>query len=203
MPVQDTNPERRNLSLTSLAFIAYYYGGGHFDNNTVQLQVISGEFSRPAVLATLAWIGFLWFLYRYWLTHAGEFANGFSHEFWQQHKSSYVARYLERQTGKHVASHEDSGHVITGLSWKGTRAVIHWLRAKDISRNADGSIQSYGIDSELDDIPLAGPRGWRVTARATLICVLRYPSFSNYAAPYCLAAIAIVGAIGRHAFACL
>ena len=80
MSIEDTNPERRNLLIASLAFIAYFYGGGQLPDNTISLQIVELIFSRPAVLAVLAWILLFWFAYRYWVVNRNKFSEGYSKE---------------------------------------------------------------------------------------------------------------------------
>ena len=78
MPVSDNNPERRNLTVTSLCFSAYFLAGGHFQDAVVKLQVVNVEFEKPFVLVFMAWAMLFWFALRYWQTSQGEF-NGNSH----------------------------------------------------------------------------------------------------------------------------
>lgn len=66
MAIQDSNPERRNLVVTALAFILYYAGGGTLSDYAVRVTVVNLTFARPDVLAAAAWAMLIWFGLRYW-----------------------------------------------------------------------------------------------------------------------------------------
>ena len=62
---EDSYPERRNLIVTSLGFIAFSFAGGDLNDGVVQLGVINAKFNHPDFLIVLVWIIFAWFIYRY------------------------------------------------------------------------------------------------------------------------------------------
>lgn len=66
--IDDSHPERRNLSATSLAFIVFYVGGGNFVDGDVTLAVINAHFSNTYLLAAIAWVILFWFAFRYHVT---------------------------------------------------------------------------------------------------------------------------------------
>jgi len=68
MPYSDSNPERRNLTVLSLAIIVYYLAGGEFLNNEVKLVIINAKFNNPSVLIAFVWVMLCWFLFRYFVT---------------------------------------------------------------------------------------------------------------------------------------
>ena len=53
MPLADNDPSRRNLMVTSLAFIAYFWADGCFTDSTVRLQVVNVSFDKPDVTSLL------------------------------------------------------------------------------------------------------------------------------------------------------
>lgn len=65
MAVEDSQPERRNLVITSLSIIVFYLAGGQFTDNTVNLQVVNIRFEKTEVLAGFVWLMLLWFAFRY------------------------------------------------------------------------------------------------------------------------------------------
>lgn len=71
MAIQDSDPARRNLTVTSFAFIVFSLAGGYFDHNVVRLQVVNLKFENPEALALFAWALLLWFAYRFWQTRKG------------------------------------------------------------------------------------------------------------------------------------
>jgi hypothetical protein len=70
--VNDSSPERRNLLITSLAFIAFYGGGAEISSNELRLVLVDASFSRSYFLAIMVWIAIGWFALRFWQKSDGE-----------------------------------------------------------------------------------------------------------------------------------
>lgn len=66
MPIADASPERRNLSVLSLAIIVYYVGGGYVADSSISLPMLNIGFTRPTALVVLLWGTLLWLHFRYW-----------------------------------------------------------------------------------------------------------------------------------------
>lgn len=203
MAIQDNDPERRNLTVTAMAFIAYYYAGGSFSDSTVTLQVISADFSKPEVLAFLAWAALIWFIYRYWQSHRGTFSGGFSTEFDQWRSKKYIHNYAARQLGKELVEDKEEGYHVRSLHWERGAALITLIYAANVKRNEHGKIQSYSTTGDTKDIkiiPMKGLGGRFLSLRATFECWFEHPSFSQYLVPYILAVLAVLGGIYRECF---
>lgn len=203
MAIQDSDPERRNLMVTAIAFIAYFYAGGSFPETSVKLQVINANFSRPGILGFIVWAAFVWFIYRYWQTHSGIFSKEFVGEFSRWQTKSYIKKYASVKVGQDLVTDQDEGYHVNGISWKNKRVEINCVYAKNIGRDEEGRIQSYSQvmkEKKNDVIPMSGFKGWWFAIRATAECILKYPSFSSYVVPYILSVIAISGALGRYVF---
>lgn len=69
MPYSDNNPERRNLTVLSVAIIVYYLAGGKFLDGEVNLMLINATFSNPSMLIAFVWVMLCWFLFRYMVTN--------------------------------------------------------------------------------------------------------------------------------------
>lgn len=203
MAIQDSDAERRNLLVTAIAFIAYFYAGGSFPDTSVRLQVINADFSRPEVLGLIAWTAFIWFIYRYWQTHSGTFSKEFAREFSHWQTKNYIKKYASVKIGQDLVTDQDEGYHVNGITWKNRRVEISCIYAKNIGRNEEGGIQSYSQvvkEKQNDTIYMAGLSGWWFALRATIECIFKYPSFSSYVVPYILSATAIMGAVIRYVF---
>ena len=88
MALQDSNPERRNLSVLALSIIIFYLADGEFTESTVRLQVINVQFSNPQILVFFVWGLLGWSMFRYWLIHQGEWKKDFYAEL------SYVPNFF-------------------------------------------------------------------------------------------------------------
>jgi len=195
MAYEDSDPERRNLVLTSLAFAAFSLGGGEFHENTIQLQVINAHFTKPYVLAVMAWIMLFWFIYRYWLKHIGEFSKEFKNEFstWQQ--KNYIREYAGLKLDGKPITDQDEGHHVADIKWTTKGIYISYIRAVSVSRAASGKIDSSstrGGGDNTGETKMSGLTGWFLGLRATLECFIKKPSFSSYIVPYALSAIAVI-----------
>ena len=100
MALDDSNPERRNLMVAAICFIAYFYGGGEFIDQTVTLQVVNVKFQRIEVLGGIAWAMYAWFLYRYWLVNGGRFREEFSAELLMGCRDIGLMEHISSEAGE-------------------------------------------------------------------------------------------------------
>lgn len=205
MTIQDSSPERRNLTLTSIAFIAYFFAGGSFTDSTVRLAVINAEFANPEVLCLIVWTIFVWFLYRYWVTHNGLFRREFVEEFNRLQNKDYIRNHYCRVIGQDTVKDGNEGYHVNGVYWQGWCVHIMSVYAVYVERNEHGGIigtmyPNDGATREKRDIKLSGLKGWLVALRAMVECILKYPSFSSYMVSYILSFLAVSGAVGRYVF---
>ncbi|WP_286262041.1 hypothetical protein [Thalassotalea atypica] len=112
MALQDSNPERRNLSVLALSIIIFFLADGKFTDNTVRLQVINIDFSNPQILVVFVWGLLVWFMFRYWLIHQGEWRKDFYAELSYVPKFFYN-KYLTKKfglTNDYSRSYHDDRH---------------------------------------------------------------------------------------------
>ncbi len=69
MTYSDSNPERRNLTILSLAIIVFYLGEGYLLNKEISFTLINVGFHKQAVLVVFVWVLLFWFLFRYTVTN--------------------------------------------------------------------------------------------------------------------------------------
>lgn len=201
MAIQDTDPERRNLIVTSLAFIAYFYAGGSFPETSIRLQVVNADFSKPEVLGNIAWAVFAWFIYRYWLTHRRSFVSHFGSEFTEWQNKHYITKFVNRHFDQEIFPNETTEEYrAVGIIWKNWRVILtcdYKRNKRDGRGNLMSSATVAGNQKDTEYIELTTAKGWVIAIRATMGCILTRPSFSNYAVPYIMAAIALYGALYR------
>lgn len=70
--ISDPNASRRNLTITSMAFIIFYWGEGTIIGETIKLPLINVALDNPSFLTGLAWFMISWFAFRYWQTNHTE-----------------------------------------------------------------------------------------------------------------------------------
>ena len=69
MSYSDSNPERRNLTVLSLAVIVYYLAEGQFMDGEIKLMFINSRFNNPDILVIFVWVMICWFWFRYFITN--------------------------------------------------------------------------------------------------------------------------------------
>jgi hypothetical protein len=69
MAIEDSTPERRNLTVLAASIILFYIGDGVIKDNTLTLEIINVEFSNTGALKAALWVMLCWFLFRYWVAH--------------------------------------------------------------------------------------------------------------------------------------
>ena len=195
MSIEDTNPERRNLRIASLAFIAYFYGGGQLPDNTISLQIVELIFSRPAVLAVLAWILLFWFAYRYWVVNRNKFSEGYSKEIETYYTTEEIQRFLRKSKGIEFAIAGSEGYYVASANLKSKKPVLRYVYAKGAQVLDDGSIHSFHSvqDDKSGTVELSDFGGYLFRLRLMTICILGRPSFSSYLVPYLVFITAVLG----------
>ncbi|WP_137885363.1 hypothetical protein [Pseudomonas sp. 2FE] len=199
MAIEDSDPERRNLTVMSAAFIIYYLAGGSFKNNEITLEVVNINFSRPTVLAVIAWLMLFWFIYRYWQTHQDHFRNAFPAEFVKQQSSATLKRHLDSTLPKQADDPQQS-YFPSGVWWNGNRVKVGYINATSISRSASGhrALISHEGNVRSGELHLSGIKGWSVALLLTCKTFIAEPSFAGYIVPYLLAAFAITLGVANY-----
>jgi len=93
MAISDANPERRNLILTSLAFIIFYAADGKLSDGTVRLILVNISFSKPYILAYLTWALLFWFCLRFWQKSGFKFWSSLTGEIISEKIPASLATY--------------------------------------------------------------------------------------------------------------
>jgi hypothetical protein len=183
MTYSDSNHERRNLVLTSLAFIVYYVAGGKFIGDELKLGIVNIGFEFPERLSYFAVVTLIWFGIRFWQETHGW--SGFIAALEEEKFSIKKSKYLE----KFIKTRKDIGLEkvirVTNIKVENTHTRIEY----DLI-NEHGSFQQ----NATIDIPKAEEAQPQVTVlyRALKAKALFTRScFSNYLIPYTLFAAAL------------
>ncbi|EQB8880484.1 TPA: hypothetical protein ACTGGT_003544 [Vibrio cholerae] len=203
MTIQDSNPERRNLVVTSLAFIVYFFAGGSFTENEVRLHVVNVHFDKPEILAYIAWFLLFWFLFRYWQKHNGDFSKEFKKEITPYYTYSYFTNYARKKLEKPIITVESEGYHVVGFKLDGNKFGLRYVYATNVNReNGTGKIISWQSRNDDDKgvVYLDDAYGWLLKARAYITCCIKQPSFADYIIPYLLFGLCLVGALYKVVF---
>ncbi len=197
--MHDPNPERRNLLVTSIAFLLYFLAGGKLADDVVRLHFINLKFENPLVFVIFAWVILLWFLFRYWLLHSGKFTKAFREELTEYHNHKPLVKEVERQLGRRLSDDKEAGPHMNGLTFKTLTLKVPIVWAKQVSRDRrTGRITSRSGDVEekgIDSIFLKGIRGRSISLAVVGKCFFNQPGFSSYALPYIIFAAVLIAAV--------
>lgn len=202
MAIHDSSPERRNLLVTSLAFIAYFYGGGVFKDGDVKLQVINVHFEKTSILAAIAWLLLFWFFYRFYQKYSGSFVRGIKDEIYRSSDRLFLSKYVSRHLNEPIPTDKDKGYRVEGFDQESNRLSLKYTYCTEIQRGKDREISGWvnRDDSKNGTVELRGMSGFVAKVRLLLLCVYRYPSFADFAVPYLLFTIALLGPAYAYVF---
>lgn len=106
MAIEDSNPERRNLVVLSMAIIAFYVGGCEIPaTGEIELPLIKLKFTDAYHLAWLIWITLFWFAFRYWMENKFYLLDGF---FLELNQEKYFSRWFSGYFFKKLDSKKSS-----------------------------------------------------------------------------------------------
>ena len=69
MTYSDSNPERRNLTILSLAIIIFYLAEGKLVGSNLNFTLVNIRFEDKGMLIIIVWSMLFWFLFRYAVTN--------------------------------------------------------------------------------------------------------------------------------------
>jgi len=191
MPAADKNPERRNLMMTSLAFIVFYLGDARPIENEIRLMFINLHFSDAQALIYMAYTMWGWFFWRYWIQNKGSVFGNLRNDVSAaaNEKPRTLAGYVSRDTELVFQSSTPGGFVVKALNWKNTRFGLpkRWAVVARVYTNYEKAWQDR-------EIPLVGFSGKVVLFKLYMAAIFTRDSFGALLIPYLLtyASLAVV-----------
>lgn len=110
MAIHDSSPEKRNLSVLSLAIIIFFAAEARFLDNEVKLIVINVELHKPEVLKYFIWSMLFWFAFRYWLINRGQFTKDYFNEL-AQTPTKINFRYFNERLNLGLNNQDRKNHI--------------------------------------------------------------------------------------------
>lgn len=143
MPIQDSNPERRNLTVTAFSFVIYYLAEGTVVGSVISLPIVNVQFEDVRMLAIIAWFTLGWFAFRYWQTSRGKISESFITAIECQNLPDFVKLYIQTHV-KDVGLTEKKKELRCGLirSKEGWR--VHYNPVDKIDVDSDGTFEKRG-----------------------------------------------------------
>ncbi|MCF7519162.1 hypothetical protein [Pseudoalteromonas sp. L21] len=178
MALQDSNAERRNLTVLSVSIIIYFLADGALINDIVRLQIINVEFQQPEILAYFVWGLLIWFCFRYWL----------------QNKSSWREPLISDLTSSDSCSPIYYNHLVKrfGLGDDYSLSTFddrHWVK---LSKKQSGFVSFQHVYKEdsgkqkIDTLPVETFSDRIIIIRCIVDLFFKQPTLSGYFVPYFL-----------------
>jgi hypothetical protein len=204
MDYSDNSPERRNLTLTSVAFILFYIGDGELKGHSLALPMINVEFNNLIALKAAALLALLWFAYQYMLVMPELYYKFRGREITNIKLPPIINRQLEKHLDLNIRRNFENIHSWTLIQCHFTKrsADIHnrddrWRlqAATEVYTGAEGESKNH-YREELD---LTG------MVRVYFLWVATYtaatkPTVANYIFPLILFNLAITGPLWQPLF---
>lgn len=194
MAIQDKDPERRNLVMTSFGFILFFAADGYIINNELRVQLLNIGFRKPETLAIVSWILLLWFILRYWQTHEGKALDTLNQDVCHvlfQGKKRFLIWYAKKRLK--LPYKDENGFLLGRFSIEKTGWNIYYTTVTEYRDNQDGS-ESFKRKVEGDEV-LKLDGFIAIPAKIYFICKACFTreGFTSYSVPYLLfwAAIAL------------
>lgn len=179
MAIQDSNAERRNLTLLSMSIIVYYAAEGEFDGG-IKLPLVNLHFENNIMLAYFLWGILVWFLLRYWMVNKGSWQSDHRHELISAIPYRMVKAYLKFKFSKMIASNDNfSGSIKYQIVEGAGKKLGFRIQQATGSFPLSNQKEPKGI---LDNLYLA---------ILSLYLFFTKPTLSGYFVPYMLFLIAV------------
>jgi len=195
MAISDSNPERRNLVLASIAFVIYYAAGGSFSDENIRVLVVNITFSKPEVLGFFAWGMLAWFALRYWQKNGFSFWRALENEILKLKVPKHLHSQFTEAARKQLVGANQQDHSSKNIEV--ARFQIKGIACEVLCNFTDGSGAIY--HQEL--VPMRG-----VSNRFRCIFLFvrqlyRGNAFAEEMVPYLLFLLAITAPIWSHIWA--
>lgn len=187
MPINDNNPERKNLIILSISIILFYLADGTIDGNVIRLPIINIKFNNPSALIYFIWTLLAWFLYRYWLNWQRTWREPFIRELNNFNDYSFIiySRLVKKFS---IPSNQPYAQGckkhIFNLQPNNAKKIFN-ISATYTSFDEDGksTIHNENLNSKMDKFYLI---------LIVTFLFFRRPTLSTYFMPYLIATSAIL-----------
>ena len=186
MPISDSNPERKNLIITSIAFILFYVAGGRFDGDEIRIIVVNLSFSRPEALVAFSWVLLFWFCLRFYQKSNKKFI----YELKREAGRSTVPQSLDvlacNLAKEQLQGANRSDHINKKIKVMATNLFeeVPISVTCNFMENSNGSVHQ-------ERVLITGIRGFYYRYQALLTQIFLGNAFAELAVPYLLFILAV------------
>ena len=150
MPIQDSNPERRNLTVTAFSFVIYYLAEGAVVGSEISLPMVNLKFENTEMLAIITWFTLFWFAFRYWQSTRGEVSASYISAIEGQSPPSFVKTYIIKNVDDVGLTEKDNV-----LKYQFRKRENEWnisfQPVTKVNISQDGVISGHSASSDIID----------------------------------------------------
>ena len=182
MAIEDNNPERRNLVITSLGFILYYLGGGEVVDGVLSIQAVNLKFHNSFVLAITPWVMLLWFLWRYWQDHRGRAFDQFRKDAYSYVPHEFLTEYISLTTG--LKPGEKDFYINPSFNLRKNEWGVTFKRIHKTIYKEDGITPNTFEQGKTEFIPFKGSKCFWYKFKLYTKAFFEKPGFTSLLSPY-------------------
>jgi hypothetical protein len=146
LQIQDSSPERRNLTVTAFSIIIFYLAGAEFNNQEIRLQIINVHFTDPSILTSAVWGVLFWFAFRYWQTFRGRLIKTF-HTYVGTYRSQIVCNWYLAIAHK-ITKPTGDYYIYTQFEKNDKNWILHYRCFKNVTYHEDGTLNNHSESQE-------------------------------------------------------
>ncbi len=204
MPISESDPFARNLMVSSLLMIAFYWGGGTLPpNQSLTLPVTNLQFTNTAFLGWMAWALWGWFLFRFFQMHGFSLSKDSERDLQIDSCKSVAIKWAVRQLklevglGKWEIDGTYYRYKQVRISNWNARLLNRVLQVEEIVFERLQENQPVGTHHHIatHSIELAKPQAALLRAKVFAIATLRNPGLLSQYFPYVLSAVVAITGI--------
>lgn len=199
MAIEDSNPERRNLVVLSMAIIAFYVGEATVGNE-LSLPLVKLTFNDAQALGYLAWVMLAWFWFKYWITAKNEIRDKINHELNNKRYGLFLFSRKLRQVFL-----LNPNHTVKFIKFRrfesvdGEPSTLHLYDTPDP--------EDFDPDMERREAIAPNVREDLFLRFILFVALVRlffsHPTLSSYYAPYILVIFAVVLGVSKSCCKCI
>lgn len=193
MPYSDTNPQRRNLLVLSLAIITFYAADGRLMTEKLNFPLVNITFQETEFLIWGVWIALIWFLIRFWQVHRADNKQAINQALQNERNSKLIGRYAEKALNCSGLHQQRNGITITLLTrqWPKWTLDVRPILDFRLDENTNSLKVVPNWKSAPHKVHLNGIRGHLTELRTLTKLAVTQPELASYYLPYLAAWTAI------------
>lgn len=202
----DALRQRRDMYVLAIGLLLYNLAGGHLVDKATVGGLLPVSLESPWFLLLAAWLGFLYFWFRFWLISEVPALTHFREEAHWQGGDAATLRKIAAEHAEAVQGRSKEEATSSLLKKNGAVPQVRFkgltpsLRLRDLKSAERGThyMLAFGPDYELQRSELV--TFWRSWLLAYPKAMIRERTFTDYLLPHLFAFVTLSSGVGRYLF---